>query len=295
MPTAPETTEFAAWLGGMRPKLHRYCSRITGSSLDGEDALQDALVRAFEALERGTAVGNRDAWLFRVAHNAAQDLLRKRARQVMTFDEDETEDLVDPRSDIEERIAVDISLRTFVRLPAKQRACVILADVLGYGLVEVADILDTTVPATKAALHKGRLRLREIAIEPVSTSVALLDGEALGRARAYADLFQARDFDAIRVLLAEDVQLELVGRSKVHGRAAVTGYFGRYQRLQGWRAIPGMVDGQGAVLFTSTAPVGAISHFALIDWRAGEVSRIRDFRHADYVMEGAEIAALQGR
>ena len=65
----------------MRPKLHRYCARMVGSVIDGEDVLQDALIKAVEAQSIAGAIGNPEGWLFRIAHNTALDFLRRRNRQ----------------------------------------------------------------------------------------------------------------------------------------------------------------------------------------------------------------------
>ncbi|MGZ5836072.1 MAG: RNA polymerase sigma factor, partial [Xanthobacteraceae bacterium] len=80
---------FDRLLTELRPKLHRYCARMTGSVIDGEDVLQDALVKAIEAFSENPAIANPDGWLFRIAHNAALDFLRRRTRQNKMFtDED---------------------------------------------------------------------------------------------------------------------------------------------------------------------------------------------------------------
>lgn len=74
------TIDTEALLARMRPKLHRYCARMVGSVIDGEDVLQDALIKAMEALQSVTPV-NTEGWLFRIAHNTALDFLRRRNRR----------------------------------------------------------------------------------------------------------------------------------------------------------------------------------------------------------------------
>src|SRR3982074_1742169 len=79
-PGAGETREaLAGLLGELRPKLHRYCARMTGSVVDGEDVVQEALVKAIEAFPQAGAIGYPEGWLFRIAHNTALDFLRRRA------------------------------------------------------------------------------------------------------------------------------------------------------------------------------------------------------------------------
>jgi RNA polymerase sigma-70 factor (ECF subfamily) len=78
----PEGSEaFARLFRELRPKLHRYCARMTGSVIDGEDILQEALLRAMEALPKAGPIARPEGWLFRIAHNTALDFLRRRARR----------------------------------------------------------------------------------------------------------------------------------------------------------------------------------------------------------------------
>ena len=72
--------EFDDLMRAVRPRLHRFCARMTGSTIDGEDVLQDTMLKAFSARERGDDVTNFEPWLFRIAHNTSLDLLRSRAR-----------------------------------------------------------------------------------------------------------------------------------------------------------------------------------------------------------------------
>src|SRR3954468_11452382 len=75
------TTGIDGLLAAMRPRLHRYCARMVGSVIDGEDVLQDALIKAVEAFASAGSIGNPEGWLFRIAHNTALDFLRRRNRQ----------------------------------------------------------------------------------------------------------------------------------------------------------------------------------------------------------------------
>src|SRR4030081_2544298 len=82
VPDAPAAAGgFDGLLAGMRPRLHRYCARMVGSAIDGEDVLQDALIKAVESHATAGAIGNPEGWLFRIAHNTALDFLRRRNRQ----------------------------------------------------------------------------------------------------------------------------------------------------------------------------------------------------------------------
>jgi RNA polymerase sigma-70 factor (ECF subfamily) len=153
-------------LVAMRPKLHRYCARMVGSAIDGEDVLQDALIKAVEAFASTGALSNPEGWLFRIAHNTALDFLRRRNRQQALRSGEEVDMVADQLDPILSRQIASASLRTFMRLPVAPRSSVILMDVLGYSLQEVCEVTDLSLPAVKAALHRGRTQLREFASEP---------------------------------------------------------------------------------------------------------------------------------
>src|SRR3981081_1494093 len=119
-----DTTEareaFVRLLGELRPKLHRYCARMTGSVIDGEDVVQEALVKAIEAFPQAGSIANPEGWLFRIAHNAALDFLRRRARQDALRSDEDPDMIVDPMTTTDNRQIAAASLRTFMRLPAAQ-------------------------------------------------------------------------------------------------------------------------------------------------------------------------------
>ena len=284
---------FDRLLGELRPKLHRYCARMTGSVIDGEDAVQEALLKAIEAYSSFAAIDNPQAWLFRIAHNATLDLLRRRARQEAHQAEKELDMIVDPVSTVEDRLNAAVSLRTFMRLPVAQRSSVILMDVLGYSLDEIVDVTATSLPAVKAALHRGRSRLKELAQEPEDRPLPELSAEERTRLTGYIDRFNAREFDLLRNLLADEVKLELVNRRRLQGRGEVSNYFGNYERATHWHFVPGFVEGRPAVLVYDPAnPARPPSYFVLLEWRDDRLATIRDFLYAPYVMDGAEIRRL---
>jgi RNA polymerase sigma-70 factor (ECF subfamily) len=284
---------FDRLLGELRPKLHRYCARMSGSVIDGEDAVQETLVKAIEAFPSFASIDNPEAWLFRIAHNATLDLLRRRARQEARQSEKELEMIVDPDSTVEDRLNAAVSLRTFMRLPAAQRSSVILMDVLGYSLDEIADVTDTSLPSVKAALHRGRTRLKELAHEPEDRPTPALSAEDRARLTGYIDHFNAREFDVLRNLLAEEVKVDLVNRRRLQGRGEVSNYFGNYERATHWHFVPGFVEARPAILVYNPANLaGPPTYFVLIEWRADRLIAIRDFLYAPYVMDGAEVRPL---
>jgi RNA polymerase sigma-70 factor (ECF subfamily) len=181
----------------------------------------------------------------------------------------------------------------FMRLPVAQRSAVILKDVLGYSLHEIGGFLDSGLPAVKAALHRGRARLRELAQESDDTPPPLLDAAEQARLAAYVERFNARDFDAVRDMLTDEARLDLVNRRRLDGKRAVGKYFTNYGALEDWRLAVGLVDGRPAVLvFDREEPDGRPIYFVLLGWSGGKVALIRDFRYARYVTEGAEVRVL---
>jgi RNA polymerase sigma-70 factor, ECF subfamily len=283
---------FEKLIGELRPKLHRYTARMTGSVIDGEDVLQDALAKAVEAYPREAGIAQPQAWLFRIAHNEAIDFLRRRTRHDSIKAEEDLNMVADPEPTTEQRASAAASLRIFARLPVVQRSSVILMDVLGYSIEETGEIIGATVPAVKAALHRGRARLRELAAEPDDRLSAGLSEAERARLAAYAERFNARDFDAVRDMLAEDVRLELVSRTRMRGDE-VRNYFGNYAAVHDWRLAPGHIDGQPAILvYDPNAPGARPTYFVLLEWEDGKLIEIRDFRHARYAIEGAEIVEV---
>jgi RNA polymerase sigma-70 factor, ECF subfamily len=280
-------------LGKLRPKLHRYCARMTGSVIDGEDVVQEALVKALEAFDGAGPIANPEGWLFRIAHHAALDHLRRRARDQAVGLREDLETMIDPTDPVRDREIASASLRTFMRLPVAQRSTVILMDVLGYSLDEIGEVTDTSIPAVKAALHRGRARLRELAQEPDDRPPPRLAEAERARLGAYVERFNARDFDAVRAMLADDVRLELVNRRRLRGRSEVQNYFRNYDGATHWYFRLGFVDRRPAILVIDPKdPTERVTYFILLNWTECGVIDIRDFFFAQYATDGAEVVRL---
>jgi RNA polymerase sigma-70 factor (ECF subfamily) len=263
---------------------------MTGSVIDGEDIVQETLIKALTAMAKPEAIAHLERWVFRIAHNAALDFLRRRTRQQALLVDEDPQMVVDPHADVDTRDVAAASLATFMRLPVAQRSSVVLKDVLGYSLNEVASFLDTSVPATKAALHRGRERLRALADEPDDAPPPVLDPGERALLAAYVERFNAGDFDAVRDMLAEESKLDLVNRRQLAGRGEVGRYFTNYARITDWRLAVGTVDGRPAVLvYDRDEPLGPPLYFVLLEWAKGKLVAIRDFRYARYIIEAAEI------
>lgn len=280
--------EFEDRLKALRPRLHRYCARMTGSAVAGEDVLQDALVKALHARAQGAQVDNLEGWLFRIAHNASLDFLRAKSRNTVVPLTEDVEAAPIPEADI-----VAISFQTFLRLPELQRCAVILKDVLGHSVDEIASIAGCSPTAAKSALQRGRAALRLFAQAPEDTTLPLMSDSDRRNIAAYVHLFRSGDFDAIRVMLADDVKLDLVNRIQLEGRDKIGIYFTRYAQETKWRFALGAVEGKPAMLvFDSTGRMERPAHFVLIDWSESRIIEICDFLFAPYVLEATDWVRL---
>jgi RNA polymerase sigma factor (sigma-70 family) len=279
--------EFQNRLTAMRPRLHRYCARMTGSTVEGEDVLQDTLIKALSAHMEGAKVDNLEGWVFRIAHNTSLDLLRRKSWHTVV---PLTEDLEAPP--IPEADIITVSFQTLLRLPELQRCAVILKDVLGHTVDEIASISDCTPAAAKSALQRGRMALRQLAQLPADTQLPLMPDAARKKMAAFVDLFRTGDFDAIRAMLADDVKLDLVNRLKWEGRDKIAPYFTRYAEETKWRFAFGAVEGRTAMLVFESSMMEKPTHFVLVEWRDSQISTIRDFLFAPYVTEAMDWVRL---
>ena len=281
--------QFLALVDHIRPDLHRYCSRMTGSVADGEDVVQDTLARAYYQLSEMKALPPLRPWLFRIAHNRAIDVLRREGYRAHETLDDAGEVADDGRLEPENALArgqaVSAAISAFLALAPAQRGCVILKDVLDYPLEEIASELDLSIAAVKAALHRGRLRLLELAKVPAPERAPAPSSPALAR---YASLFNAHDWDGVRAMLADDVRLDLVSRRKAAGRREVGVYFTNYERTGNWRVTTGWLDGREVLAVHVDGNFTRPGYFVELILKDGLVVAIRDFRYVPYIAKEAE-------
>lgn len=283
--------QFLALVDDIRPDLHRYCTRMTGSVADGEDVVQDTLARAYYQLPELKELPPLRPWLFRIAHNRAIDHWRRDVHRmaepiesVLGIADDEAHE---PDNALARHQAVRAALSCFLQLAPAQRGCVILKDVLEHSLEEISAELELSVPAVKAALHRGRTLLRQLS-EATTHAPTPRAAPAISPAlRRYADLFNARDWDGVRAMLADEVRLDLVSRRKAAGRREVEIYYTNYSRQDDWRLVPAWLEGREVLAVMRAPDATRPGYFMELQWRDGRVSLIRDFRHVAYIAEEA--------
>jgi len=148
---------FLETVSALRPSLHRYCARMTGSVMDGEDVVQEALFEAYRKLDQFDDSRPLKPWLFRIAHNRCIDFLRRKGIR----DEAEAAAAVPEAVSPAERATLGVGKaveQLVASLPPKERACILLKDVFDYSLEEIADLVDSTIGGVKAALNRGRAK-----------------------------------------------------------------------------------------------------------------------------------------
>lgn len=288
-PAAPDV--LSDWLALQRPALFRYCARMTGSVSDGEDAVQDTLLKTVQTFPGFGALADPKAWLFRVAHNAAIDILRARQRAPQALGDEWLEAVVDPAASGDARWVARSALRHFMWLTPSERSCVVLMDVLDHSLQDIVEITGKTTLAVKSALHRGRMRLKEVA-ESQDELPPLDEGDRM-LLDLYAHRFNARDFEGVRALLSEEVRLDLVGRVKLRGKTEVATYVGRYGTADDWRFVAGAVEGRPAVIVIDPRDAAAPPlYVVLLRLEHGRITDIRDFRYAPYAAEAIDWATV---
>ena len=273
----------------LRPRLHRYCSRMTGSVFDGEDVVQDALFQAYRKLD--TLADDRPLapWLFRIAHNRCIDVLRRggvREHAEAAAEAPESVLPVDPPGPALGRAVEHLVLT----LPPKERACVLLKDVFDYSLEEIADLVDSTVGGVKAALNRGRAKLEPVP-EPSRTPRAV-SPQVSQLLHLYVERFNRRDWDGLRDLISADARLRVADRFA--GPLADSPYFGNYERWRiPWRMAAGEIDGEPAVIILYQQGDGWRPESAVrLATTGGRIVHIGDYLHCPWILQAARAVVL---
>lgn len=278
---------FLETISQIRPQLHRYCARMTGSIMDGEDVVQDALVRAYRSIETYDEGRPMAPWLFRIAHNQCIDWLRRRGVRMDAEAAVAEPDVVAPHEYTGTGVGAAIE-RLVLTLPPKERACVLLKDVFDYSLEEIAELVDSTVGGVKAALSRGRSKLGASGERAASTRGSQSPHHDL--LRLYVDRFNRRDWDGLRELISDDARLLVADRYA--GRFADGGYLGVYSRMTvTWRLTMGEVDDTPAIVLLHLRDGGwTIAGTIQIDVGIdGRIARVADYQHCPWLLRSGSI------
>jgi RNA polymerase sigma-70 factor (ECF subfamily) len=303
----PSDSEFAAQAGPFRPELLVYCYRILGSVHDAEDLVQETYLRAWRAFDRFEGRSSVRRWLYKIATMVCLTALETRSRRPLPSGlgapSDDHRVAVAPREPsvawlqpVPDALfgaddpAVAAAARSGVRLafiaalqflPARQRAVLILRDVLAFRTAEVAGMLGTTPAAVDSALRRARAHLA--AAGPVEDDLAEPDGMARRRLLdGYVDAFTRAAPDALVDLLRADVEMEMPPTPTwFTGRAAVAGFLaGRVLRREGqWRLVPDHANGQPAFVVHERVDGGGFEPYGVhvLTLVGARISRITAF------------------
>src|SRR5579872_7347559 len=266
IPQGPFGARYVAFLetiSSLRPALHRYCSRMTGSVMDGEDVVQEALFQAYRKLETFDEARHLKPWLFQIAHNRCIDFLRRREVREQAETAALEPDSVDPSEPV--GAILDRAVEHLVlALPPKERACVLLKDVFDYSLEEIAELVDSTVGGVKAALNRGRSKLS--ASSPAAKPARSASPELQKVMQLYVDRFNRRDWDGVRELISADARLNVIDRFA--GKFADAPYFFNYNNWPWtWKLASGEIEGESVIIILQR---GADT------WTTYSVIRMRD-------------------
>jgi RNA polymerase sigma-70 factor (ECF subfamily) len=298
---AGDEDAFGRLIEPYRRQLHAHCYRMLGSSFDADDALQDALLRAWRGLGGFVGRSSLRAWLYKIATNACLDVIARRPQRVLPLDYGPPADPHDgigapiaesvfiepypagPEAGYEERESVELAfVAALQHLPARQRAVLILREVLGFSAREVADTLDSTVASVNSALQRARKATDEQLPEQSqqATLHALGDKRVQELVGTYMRAWEEGDVDTIVGLLTDDVTVAMPPMPTWYrGREAATGFFTGYvfaeqerrTELVGFaaeerrvRALPTWASGQPAfAVYHWNAEAGAYAPVAL--------------------------------
>lgn len=264
-----------------RGELRGYCYRMLGSTFDADDAVQETMVKAWQALDRFEGRSSTRSWLYRIATNVCLDSLRAKKRRALPMDLTgpgsassdvgsplpqeiwiepvPDRDLVgDPALSVVSRDTVRLAfVAALQHLPPRQRAVLILREVLCWQASEVAELLDTTVASVNSALQRARATLGERGLDDTSPAIPLQDGERELLAR-YVSAFEAYDIPSLVSLLSEDAGFSMPPLPLwLRGPEDVAAfYLGTGSACRGSRLVPTSANGCPAFGHYKPSPDG---------------------------------------
>jgi RNA polymerase sigma-70 factor, ECF subfamily len=295
---------FEALVSRRRAELHAHCYRLLASPDDADDAVQEAMVRAWKGLPGFERRSSLRTWLFKITTNAALDIGRKRARRELPIgfgpasseDPDDPLDIpwigpfagdptpTTPEASYEAKETVELAyVAALQRLPDRQRAVFVLRDVLGFSAAETASILDTTTPTVTSSLQRARANLAR-RLPAVSQQVELSSlGDVAARqlAARYAAAIEAGDLGALLTLLTEDVSWSMPPLPTWYrGKRDVARFLVRLVFPEHWAHLTTSANGQLAIAgYLRDDDKGAYLPAALdvLELRGGLVAAVTGF------------------
>lgn len=268
----------------LRPILHRYCARMTGSAMDGEDVVQEALFEAYRKLDRFDESRPMRPWLFRIAHNRCIDSLRSRGVRDEIEAAFAIREVISPTEPAILGVGQAVE-RLVLTLPPKERACVLLKDIFDYSLEEIAEMVASTVGGVKAALHRARTKLAACSPEPSSSRTSSSELERV--MQLYVERFNRRDWDGVRELISADARL--IVSDAFAGKLADAPYFSNWEKWAlPWRLAIGNADDESVVVVLKGA-VDAWTPYSVVRLNVinQRIEQIVDYTHCPWVIPSA--------
>lgn len=270
----------------LRPLLHRYCARMTGSVMDGEDVVQEALFEAYRKLDQFDDSRPLKPWLFRIAHNRCIDFLRKRGVRAEAETAAAGPVIFEPAEP--EVLGLGRAFeRLLTSLPLKERASILLKDVFDYSLEEIADLVDSTVGGVKAALNRGRSKLAAMRT-PLQEPHRSANPELQRVLKVYVERFNRHDWDGLRELISADAQVHVI--DAFEGPVANAPYFSNYARLAvPWKLAVGQVDGEPVIVtLRLSSDTWVPWSFVRLEVSEQRINRIIDYSHCPWLAKLSE-------
>ena len=297
---------FVALVKPLRSELHRHCYRMLGSPDDADDAVQEALLRAWKALPRFRGDASIRTWMFKITTNTALDVASARARRELPVDLSAPNQpggsavaeiawigpyptsyldgsAQDPGASLASRETIELAYITALQhMPVHQRAVFILREVLAFRASEVAEILETTVPSVNSSLQRARAIVAERAPASQATELDLL-GEANVRelASKYAAAIEHADIDALLALLTQDASWSMPPEPGwFRGSEDVARFLCEDVFPNRWRHVITSANGQLAVagyIFDSKSEDFIACALDVLEIRSGKISSVTGF------------------